>query len=863
MIKKRQLVLPITLLGSLFAQAQVQKDTIWTNYLDQKTIKEDAVYYKFKSPISKKENEISTFTLDHKLHSKGIVSSQDASNSKYIGTFKIFEKDGRLLNKVTYVDGNADGQATSILKDGTTIASTYKENKLYDGTFVVEYNDCYTFIDAEEGAILKLTLQAKEGKNYRQVIYFKDEIPYLTETFDKDGSLLSALEFDEDYQAQTGNKYTFAHNPFRISQIDSYESTELVSTILFYSDGSIKSKTTMDSPYNTTTFFDKNQKNIGVFKTSSDYENPYNEGKSIIFHFDEGKEDFIRQIDFYKDNAPTIIEEYNDRGILKETTTYLNANYGIKKIEYWNEDGSLKTFINYDEEGYSPWDGTFLTTESKTTYKEGTLVEEVHYYSTGEVFELKKDRKSTYYDKKGKVLSTLTYSQENDGSYWTPIEGKSLSLTDGKILSETQYKDGETTYLISYRIVDGKRQKEQEVFYKDGAIVKHRSFNENGTLKKEELFEDYQPVSASYYDSKGKSIGQFDFKKQHGTLIEFFDNGKIKSIQHFENGKKLSAKNYVIDYSATSLFSFETPEPSLQSEIDFYKSGKFYAQGKLISTVSYKEGLPYEGTVYEQDEYQLTVTNYKKGLKDQEEVTYSIFNPEEITSRTYYHLGIKEFEEEFQDGVVTARIPFVNDEYHGEAIYFNTEGTEISRLEYQEGVPYQGIKISQTYNSETRKEVYEEGTLILIEEKDDMDNLIYKKEYDATQGISSVEIYDTETNKMTYSYQMTDEFQLTGTVTYYENNKIVRQAKLDRGQLISGTLAMAHSTYNPETPDAEYFVLTKKKNKISYQLFNSENEKIASYEIKSKKDDAKAIPFITPLTRDNLYPYNERNNYYY
>lgn len=863
MIKKRQLVLPITLLGSLFAEAQVQKDTIWINYLDQKTIKEEAVYYKFKSPISKKENEISTYTLEHTLFSKGTVSSQDTSNSNYEGTLKLYEKNGRLLNKVTYVDGKADGPATSILKDGTVITANYKDNKLYEGTFVIEYNDCYTFVEATEGTISKLTLQAKEGKSYRQVIYLRNEVPYLEETFDMDGKLLSTLEYDEDYKAQTGAKYTFAHNPFRISQIDTYEASELTATVVFYSDGSIKSKTIVEAPYSITTFFDKNQNNIGVFKTSSDYETPHYEGKNIIFQFEEGKEDFIRQIDVYENNAPAKIEEYNDQGILKETTTYLNANYGVKKIEYWNEDGSLKTFIDYDEEGYSPWNGTYLTTDRKSTYKEGALMEEVNYYSTGEVFELKKDGKSTYYDKKGKVLSTLTYRQDNESAYWTPIEGKSLDQTDGIITSETQYKNGDLIYFITYAVINGKRQKEQEVFYKEGAIVKQRSFNENGTLKKEEIFEDYQPISAAYYDAKGKSIGQFDFIKQHGTLIEFFDNDKIKSIQYFENGKKLRAKNYVMEYDAASLFSFQTPEPTLQSEIDFYKTGKFYAQGNLISTVTYKDGLPYEGTVYDQDEYQLTVTNYKSGLKDQEEVTYSVFNPEEITSRAYYHLGTKEFEEAFEDGIVVARIPFVNGEYHGEAIYFNPEGAEISRLEYQEGTPYQGIKISQTYNSEIRKEVYEAGTLILIEERDEMENLIYKKEYDAEKGISSVEIYDAESNQLTYSYQMNEEFLLTGTVTYYENNKIVRQAKLDAGHLISGTLAMAHSTYNPEIPDAAYFILTKKKNKISYQLFDSENKKIASYDIKSTKEDSKTIPFIAPLTRDDLYPYNEKNSYYY
>ncbi|SFJ17389.1 toxin-antitoxin system YwqK family antitoxin [Myroides guanonis] len=859
---KNNFLFSIALLSGTLGYAQVQKDTIWHDYLDQKTIKENATGYRFIKPISKDKFQVESYSLENVLISKGNTKTDDPNSPKYEGQVIYYQEGGKEMILLNAENGVPTGKVISKLLDGTEYVGEFREGALYDGFLVNEYYDCYSKLEAKDGQFLKATLFSKLNNSYQQVVTFKDNALQLEEVFDANGNLIASLTYDQ-FAPIEGVKYTFSHKPLSVASIQVYKDSLEIESTSFYSDGKEKIKTKTDGLFKDYTYFNKNGEVIGEFRNDAgyEYESPTYEGTHIEFNYQEGKQDNISQIITYVDNTAVFIRHFDENGILNQTITYREDGFSNSKIEYWNPDGSLKAKIEYAEDGYTPWEGTVFLYNTTSEYKAGELVEETTSYKNGKVFETKKDLKSTYYDKNGKVLGTLTYTKE-DG-YWSPLNGKSFTMVDDLITDEATYEKGLLKHSINYTISNGKKVLKTESFYENGELVKQITYHNNGEISKEETYRNYEQLFSKFYDSDGKLIGAFDHKNTDGTLLTFFDNDILQSIVKYNNGTKLYEKKYTQDYLDFSLNSLEAPKTYLQSEIDFLKEGKFYSKGELISTVKYKNGAPIEGTVYEDDDYSIVVTNYENGLKEGEEITFSKYDPTTITGRTVYHLGNKVFEETYEERRVTSRIPYENDIYHGEAIFFDENGDELSRLIFQNGEPFEGTRITNLYTS-ILTQTYKEGTLVSVTDVNIEGVLLYKKTKENEKSkTSSIQVFDDADGSLVYSYEMYEDTNLHGTVSYYENGKLQRQAKVNNGILESGAIAIQFNNYlynTEETNEASYYTLNKKKNKTQYQLFNESDELLMEYEIKSAKNPTMKTPLFTPFTPDQLYPENDKNN---
>lgn len=861
-MNKNNILFSIALLSGTLGYAQVQKDTIWHDYLDQKTIKENATGYRFIKPISKDKFQVESYSLENALISKGNTKTNDPNSPKYEGQVIYYQEGGKEMILLNAENGIPTGKVISKLLDGTEYIGEFKDGSLYNGFLINEYYDCYSQLEAKDGQFLKATLFSKDNNSYRQVVTFKDNTLELEEVFDSNGNLIASLTYDQ-YTPIEGVKYTFIHKPLSIASIQVYKDSLEVESTSFYSDGKVKIKVKTDGDFNDYTYFNKEGEVIGEFKNDAgyEYESPTYKGTNIEFNYQEGKQDNISQIITYVDNTAVLVKHFDENGILNQTITYREDGFSNSKIEYWNPDGSLKAKIEYSDDGYTPWEGTVLLSDTTSEYIAGELVEETTSYKNGKVFEIKKDLKSTYFDKNGKVLGTLTYTKE-DG-YWSPLNGKSFTIIDDFVTDETTYEKGMLKHNITYNISNGKRVLNTESFYENGELVKQITYHSNGKISKEETLKNYEQLFSKFYDSNGKLIGAFDHRNTDGTLLTFFDNDVLKSIVKYNNGTKLYEKKYTQDYLDFSLNALDAPKVYLQSEIDFLKEGKFYSKGELVSTVKYKNGAPIEGTVYEDDDYSIVVSNYENGLKEGEEVTFSKYDPTTIVGRTVYHLGNKVFEETYEEGKVTSRIPFENDVYHGEAIFFDENGDELSRLTYQYGEPFEGTRITDLYTS-ILTQTYQEGILVSVTDVNIDGVLVYKKTKENEQSIiSSVQVFNDADGSLVYSYEMYEDTNLHGTISYYENGKLLRQAKVNNGILESGTIALQFNNYvynTEETNEASYYTLNKKKNKTQYQLFNETDELLMEYEIKSSKNSSMKTPLFIPFTPDQLYPENDKNN---
>lgn len=861
-MKKNNILFSIALLSGTLGYTQVQKDTIWYDSLDQKTIKENATGYRFIKPISKDKFQVESYSLENTLFSKGYIKTGDQDIPKYNGQVIYYQEGGKEMILLNAENGIPTGKVISKLVDGTEYEGEFKDGSFYDGILVNEYYDCYSKLEAKDGQFIKATLFSKSNNSYQQVVSFKDNTLSLEEVYDKNGNLIASLTYDQ-YNPIEGTKYTFNHKPLSVASIQVYKDSLEIESTSFYSDGKVKIKAKTEGAFKNYIYFDKEGKIIGEFKNDAgyEYESPTYEGTQVEFNYQEGKHDNISQITTYVDNKAVLLRHFDENGILNQTTTYEEDGYSTSKIEYWDPDGSLKAEIKYAEDGYTPWEGKVFLYNTTSEYKAGELVEESTSYKNGKLFELKKDLKSTYYDKNGRVLGTLTYTKEE--GFWNPLDGKSFTMVDDFITNETTYEKGLLKHDISYNISSGKKVLNTESYYESGELVKQITYHSNGKISKEETYKNYEQLFSKFFDSDGKLIGAFDHRNTDGTLLTFFDNDILQSIVKYNNGTKLYEKKYTQDYLDFSLNSLEAPKTYLQYEIDYLKEGKFYSKGELVSTVKYKNGTPIEGTVFADDDYSIIVTNYENGLKEGEEITFSKYDPTTITGRTVYHLGNKVFEETYEEGRVTSRIPFENDIYHGEAIFFDENGDEISRLIYQNGEAFEGTRITNLYTS-ILTQTYKEGILISVTDVNIEGVLLYKKtKENENSKTSSIQVFNDADGSLVYSYEMYEDTNLHGTVSYYENGKLQRQAKVNNGVLESGIIALQFNNYlydSEEISEASYYTLNKKKNKTQYQLFYESGELLMEYEIKESKNPTIKTPLFTPFTPDQLYPENEKNN---
>lgn len=858
-MNKNTLFYFIVLLSGVSGYCQVQKDTIWYDYLDQKTLKENATGYRFITPTSDRKFEVASYNLENNLLSKGNAVSDDPNSIKYDGLVTYYQEGGTEMIVLNVENGIPTGKVISKLLDGTEYIGEFKEGNFYDGILVNEYLDCYNKLEMKDGQFLKATLFSKKNDSYKQIVTFKNNTISLEEIFDANDNLIASLTYNH-FTPVEGVKYTFNHNPLSVLSIEVYKDSIQTESTSFYSNGNIKTKTKTNGAFKDYTYFDLKGKIIGEFRNDSDYNynSPTNIETEIEFNYLNGKQDQISKITTYKNNLISLIEDYNDDGILDRTTTHREDGFSISKIEYWNPDGSLKATIEYAEDGYTPWEGTLFVYNTTSKYVSGKLIEETTSYSNKKPFEIKKDLKSTYFDLKGTPIGTLTYTQEE--GYWMPFNGTSYYIVDDLITNETTYEKGYLKYSKIYTTFKGKQVLYTESFYENGELIKEVIYHTNGAVFKEETYTMYEKLSSKYFDQSGKEIGAFDHKNQNGTLLTFFNNDVLESITKYNNGVKLYEKKYIQDYLDFPLNSLEEPNIYLQSEIDFLKEGKFYNKGELVSTVIYVNGQPSDGIVYEMNDDSIIVSIYKNGLKEGDEVIYAKYNPSIITKRVIYNEGSKVLEEDFKNGIMTSRVPYSNEEYHGEAIYYNEHGQELSRLQYIHGEHFEGTHVTDQYTS-FLTQTYKEGVQISLTDVSKDGLLLFQKtKEDSPSNIYSINVFDELDGNLLYSYQKFEDAYLHGVVSYYEHGALKRQAVFNNGVFESGSITMQFNNYNPAEPnEASHYTLTKKNNKIYYQLFTETNDLLVEYEIKETKNNAIVFPIFPPFTPDQLYPQNHRN----
>lgn len=574
--------------------------------------------------------------------------------------------------------------------------------------------------------------------------------------------------------------------------------------------------------------------------------------------------------------------EYNKDGELITQSFYYNLgesflNYNVPfknnkidgLVEVLYEDGKTKSIINFSEglrsgeekEFYKTGEKKYIfsnlnnqpegeyfsfyengNTESKGAYKEGVMIGNWQYYNYyGEKTE------EVFYDEKGK--KTGLYKQYD---------------IDGIVYSEVDYKNGDP---VAYRffnkkgetIKDVKKSKgsfEYEGFYADGVVStkgiyktdmgkdgRWEYFTQNGVLKSVEHFKDgkLHGEEINYYPN-GEISDKWIYKNDSlsGYYASYFLNGNIYAQGWYEQKNRVGEWNYY--------FSDTT-----KSKIFYYIDGKLHGKqkyfdgnNKIYSIETYHLGDLIK-TEYFDTTQALYETIYEDSIYGNKEVIvhFSNGNP----SKKYDCVnGILHgnFLSYYPDKTLNVEGHFINGNRENKWTWYHPNGKISSKGTYYQGQRHGAWEYYSFEGNLTQRRNYLYGEL-------EGEQVYYNDEGDVTQkdnyrlGNQHGEkiFYDNNNNlqliryynngKLTgYSYlgkdgKLVPEIKLTNEtgeiVGYYQNGKVSRKMTYNKGSFVG----------NYE----EYYQNGQVKEIEKYENTERQGEVITYYEdgkIKEKKN---------------------------
>lgn len=343
-------------------------------------------------------------------------------------------------------------------------------------------------------------------------------------------------------------------------------------------------------------------------------------------YFDENWEKTTQEnMEYYRETTPkgklTLIKDYYKDGKLQMEGLASDATPNNEiydgKVTWYTPDGKVQSMVtysngkqigpsqSYDEKGrltedmiYKA-DGTF--SGKMFTYKDP---ENESYYNSITVYENSNLSQSTIFDEDIKGIRAETIANKN-GMFENKYYGEK-----GKYLGNTTSEsDSENTQVEYY--YNPMRVSKIEKYKSDGNIKESIIYAKNGKILQEQKRNKKDGYKTTY-DESGKKIGhliyqydkdngiyipmegedyQFSYDPSSISTIDVYKNGTVTLNKVFDENGKLSSETFLQDGSTQEI--------------------KYYApDGKLKSTLAYKDDLPYNGTSYDA----LSETQYKEGV---------------------------------------------------------------------------------------------------------------------------------------------------------------------------------------------------------------------------------------------------------
>lgn len=284
--------------------------------------------------------------------------------------------------------------------------------------------------------------------------------------------------------------------------------------------------------------------------------------------------------------------------------------------------------------------------------------------------QIKHGKQKKYYDN-GVLQSLIEYNNGKlCGKYLTynrdgnPIEIKSYSCKNSRSQLQGKYLEYEGNVLLKKGYFKDSLMHGTWVQYYPNGILKSENNYKNGELVGEQ----------KYYNNKGN----LNYKN---SLIESTEKGKKISVKHgafvtYHNNGNLSQEgNYEYD-KKSGLWREYNPSGLLYREI-FYKNGKIHGQNNLYTSAGKPELI---SEFYEEIEIEgIKLNNVYHGLREKYK------NNGKIDSKEVYHYGKKEgtWESFHTNGVLSQSNTYKNNLQTGVSLAFDEDGNKTYEATYE------------------------------------------------------------------------------------------------------------------------------------------------------------------------------------
>lgn len=860
-------------LTSISVCGQTVKDTIWMNDNDEVVFKKYASTFKLL-----KQDKAGKVTLEvynkktKKLQSSayGVVNADETILT--LQESSVYNTDGILKFTNTFDGNNNVNKAFSTdLRTNEKYECAFKDNIPYNGKIFFKEREFYLYMDIVDGVTKVITMVNPD--NYKNCL----TLNYINETtseekyFDENGNLLYTAELKNNTFFK-GTRVTIFNSTFKLKVIENRKNGEITDISQFYTTGEVRSKATNTNGRYEQTYYSKTGEEIGShsFRISNE---SLKKKEGVLFVFDnQDHEDNILNASYYSNNEIIKIADYYTypkKNVVKSITYRKNGTpRGIDRIEYFNEDGSPKGQITFNDKGLAPYEGTQIKDQETTIYKNGEIVERSTYYSNGKISHLTKDQISICYDIKGKEIGRVTLNKTDDDAkiYNT---GTVYTIEDDLITQISTYENSLSVRDKLYSIDNEISQLALDVTYKKGNPYQSTMFYPNGNKAIEFVYglgESPTLSKGTYYQKTGELIGTYDYIYETGTLVKYTDNLEVVSIETFKEGKPLTKKEFGI-YNEDKVFS----EPSyyVYSYIDYNKLGETYDEsGEVLSSTEYRDGVPYEGLAYTYDTESniATETSYKEGKKVDKETIKNV-ETNEIIKVNFYEEGVLTKIAFYNKGILFKIAEYKDNQLEGNTTFFSPDNKLVSTVSFSENQAINGtyIYVEENYIVKT---LFKEGKklskqIYFYNPVNNKEALVLSEKYNEDNSIDR-SLYNPNTAKLVYDYTIKDDV-LNGLFKYYEGDRLKYQATFKDGKLSEGTVAIIDFHFNPieDKPEdyVNHTVITKNKETYYLTILDESRKELLNMQIKETSGDNNYNAlFNTPILIENLYPYNALNN---
>ncbi|WP_375580974.1 hypothetical protein ABWH96_08165 [Marivirga tractuosa] len=673
--------------------------------------------------------------------------------------YKFYDEKGDLLGKYECVDQEFEMYAD-------------EEDKLKkNGTFVDYYTD-----PMQVGAIIKY----KKGnvlsrKDYYRTGELREEVIIEGETatakyYKLDGTLLGEfsgpynIEYDYFKRGGTGTKVDFyddkegSHMPVR--EIVKKEDGENVEKKFYARNGNLKRSIKfgdngdrVEKRYND----EGKQSNELIWKNNDPYHGTFVQNSMMHKIYEKGEMTGI--IHFYKsgekfrNKRDSIATYYNKEGdvIAKATFESLESEKPIEGtvMELFNAKLRYEKHYKHGKEikkvEYFHYKYPLRISKKETFYDDGRRTREKWYYSTGDlrsdfIYDGYRRKAVTYYDKDGKVIGKLGYSNRKEiGTevkffYESDLirevtkydeEGEMLT----KKIFDKRYDEDKVPYTIleadiqsngksKYYAPDGSKLAEAEFRGGEpfsGVIVEHPSYNADydlyiikpfkegevhGIVKEMKYYdkEPYQPVvgrESVYKEGQRNGVDKIYYPNGELRIFQHYKNGQLhgKYISYDENGNVEEQYSYKEGKPYDGLFKNSIPY-TRDIDDNEYKISKgnlvycnFKLDGRLLEKTKMVDG-KYETVIYKEngaDSITLMLDENRNGsvmLHGREKrKSENIIKDGEPWSGTFYFTDFDKRETEVFGETEYLKISL--DPYSWKLIAYNMDGEEVFQLAEQ------------------------------------------------------------------------------------------------------------------------------------------------------------------------------------